>query len=127
NKFAQNKFLPIVLERSAVFGMPGGGSLYPADGIKNTASFDGAGGTDTHEPASVYFVFIRRGFAPLLQRRLACALVYSRCLAHFSQPLRGRAAGSSGQRTVANAHGAKPPGEKCAVDSSVAIPSGRLR
>src|SRR5262249_26115423 len=43
DEFAQNKFLPIVLERSAVFGMPGGGSLYPADGIKNTASFDGAG------------------------------------------------------------------------------------
>src|ERR1700757_649973 len=102
NEFAQNKFLPIVSARSAVFGMPGGGSLYPADGIKNPAAFDGAGGTDTHEPASVYFVSIQRGLAPLLQRRLACALVYSRCLANFSQPLRRHAAGSSDQRAVAN-------------------------
>ena len=29
NKFTQNEFPPIVLERGAVFGMPGGGSLYP--------------------------------------------------------------------------------------------------
>jgi hypothetical protein len=73
--------------RGAVFRMPGGGSLYPADGINNTAAFDRAGGTDTHEPVSVYFVSVLHGFEPLLQTRLGGAPIYSRCLANFSRPV----------------------------------------
>jgi hypothetical protein len=69
NEFAQIKFPPIGLERFAVFRMPRGGSLDLADVIENTASFEDAGETDTHDPASGYSFCLMPGSFPRLSAR----------------------------------------------------------